>query len=250
MPSSETTTMPTTRKDNGLIHIRYLITGCGRSGTQYISDRLNAVGIACKHEEQFTVFGPKPKERGDFGESSWYAAPFLNRLPANTPVLHVVRYPADVVASFGRIGLFCGNPLVHATHGKNLYTYIKDLGFSPRRLYRRCRYVFQHRAFLKTHTNCWTYRHEAERLWWYWAEWNKLIEVNANAARLPYLRVRLEDLDTCWPTVIEHLGISDTLIEPGPKSNKKLGYAHRAPSYTPPPDEVIKLAQRYGYNVN
>lgn len=238
-------TPKTSKEDDS--RIEFLVTGCGRSGTQYASNRIAAAGIPCHHERRFTAFG-HTEIFDSVGECSWYAAPFLDRLPPGTPVLHIVRSPEKVVDSFARIGLMAKNPATHITHGDPTLRYLKCLHFNPRRLYRRTRYVFQHRIFLNRHTTCLTQPAEMLRLWCYWTQWNLLIEDSCKALSLPYLRVKLETLDDAWDAVASHLGLT-TSVTSGAPQNLKRGYVKRRVPYTPPPDETVQLARRYGYTL-
>ena len=65
---------------------RFLVTGCGRSGTGYISTTLTSLGCPCGHE---VIFRPESLHAVTElhwppvlpGESSWLGAPFIeNRL--------------------------------------------------------------------------------------------------------------------------------------------------------------------------
>ena len=58
--------------------MRVLITGTGRCGTGWMARALTAAGAPCGHEAAFTARG-----HGDcdwVAESSWLAAPYLDRL--------------------------------------------------------------------------------------------------------------------------------------------------------------------------
>lgn len=64
-----------------------LITGCGRSGTTYISRLLQECGLDIPHEYL-----------GKHGSSSWYMAPDLSKQFQH--VFHQVRNPIDVISSW------------------------------------------------------------------------------------------------------------------------------------------------------
>lgn len=75
---------------------RFVITGSGRSGTQYMSELLRTVGIRCGHENVYfdTGFlGWKDWE----ADSSWMASCFV---PLQVPTVLVVRHPLRVVKSW------------------------------------------------------------------------------------------------------------------------------------------------------
>jgi hypothetical protein len=83
--------------------LRFIVVGTGRCGTAYIAQVLNQVGIFCGHE---WVYTPHPVELPFeiLGDSSAQAAPFAASFPGL--VLHQVRHPLKVIASFLRFGLF------------------------------------------------------------------------------------------------------------------------------------------------
>lgn len=74
----------------------FLVTGCGRSGTAWASHLFTAMGYPCGHEEMYSPWSSGPLVQSD---SSWLAMPHLSDLPADTPIIHVVRDPFLVVQS-------------------------------------------------------------------------------------------------------------------------------------------------------
>lgn len=64
-----------------------IITGCGRSGTKYISKLCQSNGIDIGHEDY-----------GTDGIVSWYLAPSLTP-PSGVSILHQVRHPLKVISS-------------------------------------------------------------------------------------------------------------------------------------------------------
>jgi hypothetical protein len=78
----------------------FVVTGCARSGTTYLAELFTALGLPCGHE---AVFAPATSHFAGFGsrrgDSSWLAVPFLDELPPNTVVIHVVREPSAVIRS-------------------------------------------------------------------------------------------------------------------------------------------------------
>ncbi len=178
---------------------RFIITGCGRSGTGYMATLLERLGCPCGHEALFNparlgwidssvvaqvsykVNRPlggraflTPEEfwehRGDLwpdrvpGESSWLAVPYLACLPEGTIVLHQVRDPISVVRSLVRIKLF--------QRPRSPYT------------------VFAEEF-------CEALRHGSplERSIHYWLEWNRMAEQARLLPGIRYFRYRLEDID-------------------------------------------------------
>lgn len=81
--------------------MRFLITGCGRSGTGWAARFFTALGHQCYHER---VYAPSRTFReSDAGESSWMAVPFVNH-KEDRPVIRVVRDPYAVVSSIIKRG--------------------------------------------------------------------------------------------------------------------------------------------------
>src|SRR5690606_17811422 len=75
--------------------MRVLITGTGRCGTGWMARALTAAGAPCGHEAAFTA-----RRHGDcdwVAESSWLAAPYLDRLDG-VYVVHLVRDPLKTIA--------------------------------------------------------------------------------------------------------------------------------------------------------
>lgn len=225
---------------------RFLVTGCGRSGTGFIAGFLTASGVPCGHEEIFTPTGMRDWNDKP-GESSWFAAAMLYRLPRNFPVIHVVRHPRDVAASWYRLGLFApwswrlvvrGRPRLFIRYARH-----------PKAFARRIAYVKAQRRLLEAAApSVLEQGRELERIYRYWIEWNHLIENQASRLSLPYLRVQVEHVD--WSAISAHIGhqvsvATDASLE---LTNRKLSYPAR-----PLPDHalsqgVIGLARRYGYN--
>lgn len=225
----------------------FLITGCGRSGTKYVAERLNSSGISCGHEKIFTVYGPSQVDFDKYdGDSSWFAAPFLEILPTKLPVLHIVRNPVKVVKSFYRIGL-CSKYIVRQfCKGRNLLSIALRYNIKKKKILKRYHYVMAHRRLLGNYTSCMTKSNEIDRLWDYWYQWNKMIEEKATRCELTYLRVTLETIDQLWPNISEFLKIG-TPLTPGVPVNTKPRYRRKITSLTPPPKQVIDLAYNYGY---
>ncbi|MBI5433855.1 MAG: hypothetical protein HZA52_13570 [Planctomycetes bacterium] len=146
---------------------RFLITGCGRSGTGYIATLLGELGIPCGHEVLYqpeTCIERAPEwSESVVGESSWLAAPYLATLAEGTLVLHQVREPVAVVRSFLRIRFF---------EGKSVWK----------------RFAEAHVAELASGT-------PLERCVKYWLGWNQLCQAASGMRHVEYRRHRLEDID-------------------------------------------------------
>lgn len=158
---------------------RFLITGCGRSGTGYTAKLFTALGSRCGHEE---IFSLRAVESGRvawpdtyLGDSSWLAAPFLHELPEGTAVLHQVRDPLAVVRSFVRIRLF-------ETPGAYL-------------------------DFLAGHFAGIERQAPIEAALRYWDRWNALVEEASEISGLTYRRYRLEEIDAeMIGALLDHVG--------------------------------------------
>lgn len=84
--------------------MRFVITGCGCSGTRWAADALSELGLETGHER---VYGPRladgvggvwPAELA--GDASWLAEPFVPQLlEQGVPVVRLVRDPLRVVQS-------------------------------------------------------------------------------------------------------------------------------------------------------
>lgn len=147
--------------------MRFVVTGCGRSGTGYTANLLTSLGLACGHE---SVFRPRDPRQGPVkwpaslaGDSSWLAAPFLTSLPEGTVVLHQVREPVSLIRSFLRIGFF-----------------EKPSGYLQ---------------FAEAQLPELAHGDPTERCMKYWLYWNRLAERAAELDRLRYFRIRVEDID-------------------------------------------------------
>lgn len=82
---------------------KFIVTGCGASGTDWFTDVLLRLGVPCDHER---AFRPDGEYNYDGGDVSWYAVPhvtrtFQDRHALDGPVVHLVRNPLDVVRSLG-----------------------------------------------------------------------------------------------------------------------------------------------------
>lgn len=78
--------------------MKYIITGTGRCGTNFMAKLLISVGIPCGRESVFNLSMKNPgKLKAD---SSWMALPYLEQWPekwAEAKVIHLVRNPWDVI---------------------------------------------------------------------------------------------------------------------------------------------------------
>jgi hypothetical protein len=91
--------------------LKLIITGCGRSGTKYISGLLTKAGVLCGHE---VVFSEQMARTGQFqerpdgmhAEASWLAAGVIDRLDESVKIVHQVRNPVRVIRSMSGVRSF------------------------------------------------------------------------------------------------------------------------------------------------
>lgn len=226
--------------------MRFVITGCGRSGTNYIANRLLASGVNCGHEQVFSVTGPLDNFDQFDGDSSWFAAPFIDSVSPRLTVLHIVRDPRSVIESFHRIGLFRYSRWRHFSRGADVLSTILKFNFRVPKIRKRLHKINAHRKLLADHTTCWQEPDEFRRLCEYWYQWNRLVEQRAHRAGLPYLRIRLEEVDDHWPDIANFLEL-DREITPGAPTHEKKVYRPIEKFEQELPDKVAELAKTYGY---
>lgn len=85
--------------------MRFVVTGCARSGTEYLSRLLTLAGVNCGHEGVFNRWGGHGQLAWDGAcdfeaDSSFIAAPF----DLSIPVAHLIRSPLNVIRSIVGIG--------------------------------------------------------------------------------------------------------------------------------------------------
>lgn len=103
--------------------MKFVITGTGRCGTQYISTLMNKLGITCGHEEIFTTDGPI-EDSDKEADASWLAIPYLGSIDK---VFLQVRHPYSVISSLLGIGFF--DPKVdHGAFRKHADTFFDRVG--------------------------------------------------------------------------------------------------------------------------
>lgn len=163
-----------------MISLDYLIVGTGRSGTVGGAKLLNSLGIPCGHECIFTNKGFDSKnkknskaaiwcgEKNEFqdlrAESSYMACPFIKDLNPETQIIHLVRNPFDVVASF--------------VYGLKYFQFNK-----PSNSYEN--FIYHHLPVLKENLE------PIERAVTYYIQWNEMIEFNSFGKK--YIKHQVED---------------------------------------------------------
>jgi len=178
----------------------FVVTGCARSGTTYVSAVLSGLGLRCGHE---VVFGPRTRAFGGFGDQhgdcSWLAAPFLAQT-GDALVFHQVRHPLKVVRSLLGVRFFADRgPLF--LRGDDLYTRLKwrvreQLAAAghvePSAKLHRPHLVY--RAFLGEYApEVWEPASEGERALSYWLTWTRMIRQFKDEPR--YQAHHVESLD-------------------------------------------------------
>lgn len=161
-----------------------LVTGCPRSGTAHVAALLERVGVPCGHARQFNParleLGVPPWPESCEAESSWYAAPYAETLPAGTVVVHLVRHPAAALSSLWRARIF--------------------------------RSRSEDRAYIERHAPQLVHGLPMQQTARLWSAWNELAELARDVGGLRYVRVRLESLDEAALRWISEL--SERAIEP------------------------------------
>lgn len=240
---------------------RFLITGCGRSGTKYTALLLGAAGVRCGHEVACTPTGFQGF--GDaVGESSWFAAGYMDQMPDDVVVVHQVRHPESTVRSFHRIGLF--DRPYHRNALLDLSVWRAGLGGGPTprnigraavyraRARKKAAYVRDQRRLVADSTDVFDRPEGAARYVRYWTQWNSLVERGASGRR--YLRIRLEDMGAgTWDELCDFLEIGRMdLPELDPANTKDRyppGHLDLGPGLAALDPSVTELAARYGYDV-
>jgi len=84
---------------------KIVITGCGHSGTRWVSGALQRAGFDARHETAAGIRGIRWEDGGEI-EVSWLAAGALDSLPPDVWVIHLVRHPLAVATTFRRRNFF------------------------------------------------------------------------------------------------------------------------------------------------
>jgi hypothetical protein len=231
--------------------MKFVVAGTGRSGTGYASELFTRLGLPCGHEDVFGPWGPTSRFREDdwTGDASWLVAPYLDLLPPGTIVLHQVRHPLDVIASWAGTGFF--RPSAART-ARGMARWAWKQPRSPEQELRR---------LVRAATPN-TFRHlrEPHRCATHWVDWNLLIEEADRLDHLRYVRYRLEDLDAALVRAL--LAKVGSLTSPDPRDVLE-SLPRRVNSSAVPRGRwvriqdlggavgrrVLDLATRYGYEV-
>lgn len=173
--------------------IKYIVVSSPRSGTGYTAEVLSHLGLNCGHETWFFPGRTIYHKRGEefWGDSSWLATPYLDKMPPTTLVLHQLRNPIKTLDSMMARRQLRG---------------CKPGGKGPRGEYTK---------FLKLYFENWeSEESQQDRLARFWVEWNLKIEEQENNPNLRYLRFKIEDMN-------EELLLSITSLIGAPMPNPK-----------------------------
>jgi len=197
-----------------MINLKYVVTGTGRCGTMFLANLLTSLGLPCWHEAIFTTEGLEKAKKiinGDeepktslisencilneskkiVADSSYMAAPFLEKLDPNVKVIHLIRNPIKVVKSF------TGDLFNYFDENKPSY----QEGYEHK--YKFEKFIYHHLPELSQDMS------QLERTFLYYIRWNKLIE---KSNRVNY-RHRIED---------EDIGLKFFLNKQKKESHKKI----------------------------
>lgn len=115
--------------------LRFVITGCARSGTKYTAQMLTLGGILTGHEDVFNRWNDDYGLPEDWstdavdGDSSFLAAPHAAALAeAGLTVVHLVREPLDVIASVVAEGMLADLTIPYAAY---VAAHVPDVAEQP-----------------------------------------------------------------------------------------------------------------------
>jgi hypothetical protein len=229
--------------------LKYLVTGCGRSGTVYMAKLLTSLGVPCGHETIFDfdgieralerIAGSIPLKLSEtslrakedwvdvntiVADASYMAAPYLDFFPDAT-IIHVVRHPVKVINSF------C-----------NYIHYFQNTEPNPSDPH----YIYNYECFIHNHLgDLKSYPTPYERACYYYVAWNEMVEKHQR------LFHRVEDDPT---RLLDQLGI---------RKNEKMFVDRKANSYAKfgrnfmlddlpsgdLKDRLVSMGRRYGYSM-
>lgn len=153
---------------------RLLVTGIGRSGTQYMARLLSASGMPCGHE---ALYPTDCRAAPDWGpvraESAWPAAAWLPSQDPSLRVVHLVRHPLQWLASWSQTV------------------------WGPGGSRRATKYLTRHTGIPWRSLAVTDALSASMRLW---VAWNRMIEPHA------HVRLRVEDVDALALRSLWHLG--------------------------------------------
>lgn len=145
---------------------RFVITGIDRIGIRQTSKLLSSLNIKCENEK---IFIPRLKInqlsfQENYGEASCFAAPFLDKLPSETVVLHQTTEPLIWINNLLKVSSLWDSGYTNFIDDHCGFFRWKD-GYHP---------IVDMKLYVK---------------------WNNMIEKSAQNSNLVYTRYKLEDLD-------------------------------------------------------
>jgi hypothetical protein len=213
--------------------MKIIITGCGRSGTAYMSQLFNNMGLECKHENHFN---PKNLNNNytilDCHESSWLAAPHLLKMsPVRYSILHIVREPFKQINSL-KARFFFEVPSEYNGFAMELLS------------------LFYSGSFIEKYIK-------------YYIYWNKLVEIVEDFGYI-YKRMKIESIGELEPLQsffrksgieIDKSVIMDAIKETPRDINKNTIKDTREPltiddiESSELRDKLLAISVKYGYNI-
>lgn len=221
--------------------MKLLVTGCGRSGTQYTAAVLEALGIRTTHERVYTpdlIPGDETslktiaeRWQNTDAECSWLAAPFIPYLPEDVIVLHQVRHPLKVIRCWASHRLL-SKPAETSLYARRVMPELEGRG-------------------------------DVEGAATYWYSWNLMIEANLSLSGRcsNTLRYRVENVPVApFFGILRRAGHSVTLdqVEAAFRDTPHKGACHHVDSPSDPTWESLSqmslwlplTAKRYGYQAS
>lgn len=212
--------------------IKYVVVSTPRSATGWTSQVLCAMGLKCGHEKHFThdqqLYESEIESDCTWGDSSWLAAPFLDKLPPSTMVLHQVRDPCATIASL--VGL------AHFSHWVRL--------------------LDEYHIFMQAHLprELPAGLNAIQRAAHFWLIWNTMIEEAGRRIGWPwYVRYRVEtpNIPAIYHQEITGHQPTDDQVRKASEIptdfNSKPGRIKPVVTMDLLPAPVAELARRYGY---
>lgn len=137
--------------------LRFVVTGCARSGTKYTAQMLTLGGILTGHEDVFNRWTDDYGLREDWptdvvdGDSSFIAAPHAAPLAeAGLTVVHLVREPLDVIASVCAEGMLADLTIPYAAY---VAAHVPDVAEQPPGPRRAAAYWLGWNALVEDHAH-------------------------------------------------------------------------------------------------
>jgi hypothetical protein len=220
---------------------RFVVVATQRSGTTFTARALSSMGLNCGHEAAFRWEGFVGW--GDLnGDSSFFAAPFLQEVAADDPiVVHQVREPVSTIRALATSGVF-----MRLSLGRHVV-------MGTRRVLRGRPLMRRDEWFARRYGSA-AYRERGEfaRAARYWVLWNELIERETDRLGLETHLARVEDLAGDRLAAVGEL-LGGAMRAPAPVATTTNSVRSRFPQATLADlpsalrHEVVETATRYGY---